>query len=890
MSFTKYLSQFKQNTEHIQTHLAFKGGKYNVPDTKYTEFYKKYYDTIINQSEDLFLIEKVHDTNFAFFLDIDGKKQNCSDADISNLIVYFQTVIKTIFKQNIEDEKLIKFIVSKRINKELNCSNYHVNFYNLVINSNIASLILQEVNKLTENKYINCLDSSVYRTGLRLLGSKKNITDSNDEYGIYKIYDLNNGIFKMLKQTLINNEDICYILFKYTIVRKPNNTPTTELDDKYQKILKQVVQKTPKIKGVTNGKIKDEIIKMIDELKQTEEGSILNKFNTNIDKICAKPNKMGVFCYYITIHERTCPFKEREHMRESYVLYIEINNNGLYIKCFDSECLKRHYPENGIRLPKNMEQKYPNLYQSMSTRYWKSEITLTDENKQYLEQSLCGTHFKIAKAIFQIYKDRFRVDDIKNTDWYEYDGIRWKKSYLMNILISEELPKYYRGIKISDTSLQNNNLQEFLENSEKIDANVRNQIIDKIITQLENVSFKNNIINQLVSLFKNHDPDFYKQLDSNPYLLGFKDGIYDFKTNQFRKGDPKDYLTYTTGYEYIDYDPNNPIVQEIYEFLSQIITNKEVFEFTLKVLGKSLFGSPDERFYILNGVGSNGKSSLFNLIEATLGDYATAVDTALLTNKRANSGNASPDIIRLKGRRYMFFQEPNSNDTIQAGLLKQLSGGDSLIARELFKAPISFKLQAAMFMACNELPILAMDGGIHRRIRVIEFTSRFCDNPVKPNEFKIKPELKFKINGWRPYFMSILIHYYHKYIEEGLYEPDVVKIATDNYKIENDKYNDFINEFIEDDQFSFESNKTIYTTVFKSWWIDNYPTTKIPDIKELRRALKLRFGTEKTKDINNIRTLGFPIRIKNKNMLNLIESPTNDINDINDTNDTNDDL
>ena len=42
MSFSKYLLQFTKNATNEQTHLSFSNGKYNVPDNKYDEFYKRY--------------------------------------------------------------------------------------------------------------------------------------------------------------------------------------------------------------------------------------------------------------------------------------------------------------------------------------------------------------------------------------------------------------------------------------------------------------------------------------------------------------------------------------------------------------------------------------------------------------------------------------------------------------------------------------------------------------------------------------------------------------------------------------------------------------------------------------------------------------------------------
>lgn len=66
MSFTKYILGFAKDTERKQTHLSFNRGKYNVPDADYNEFYKRYFDAL-QAGEELFLIEKVYNSNFRFF-------------------------------------------------------------------------------------------------------------------------------------------------------------------------------------------------------------------------------------------------------------------------------------------------------------------------------------------------------------------------------------------------------------------------------------------------------------------------------------------------------------------------------------------------------------------------------------------------------------------------------------------------------------------------------------------------------------------------------------------------------------------------------------------------------------------------------------------------------
>ncbi len=872
MSLSKYISQFTKNVDSEQTHLSFNNGKYNVPDIHLDNFYKQYYKTIQDNSEKLYLIEKISNSNFAFFLDLDVPKKDkslskiLSDETVMNIIDITKNIITKMFKIQETDTKdtkdITKYIVSKRITEH--GENYHINFYNLIVNNTIAKTLATQIleNQQLCNNLKQCIDLSVYRTGLRLLGSYKN--NKNNENGInevneiYRIYNLENKKFNTLDNT-------SYEQFLQTTIRRKKSINLTKLNSN-SGISENTELQTKKIsiKGINNIAIQKELINLLTFIKSNNNN--LSNLDISIQRINTTTNKMGFFSFYVNINDKYCLFKEREHQRQNSPIYFEINSSGIYLKCYDHDCLKRRYPDNGFKLPVNFDKEYPQLYLSMTTKYWNTEIKITDEIKNCLEASLTGSHYQIAKTVFEIYKNRFRIDDIKNPEWYEFDGVRWNKSHLMNILISEELPKYYRSIKIRDTSIENQNLEDFLVNNEKIDSNLRNQMVDNIISKLENFNFKTNIISQISYLFKTYDPNFYCNLDSTPNLVGFKNGVYDFNTNSFRNGQQDDCITFSTGYDYIEYNENCKQTQEIYSFLKKIITSRKMLEYTLKVLGKSLVGLPEERFYIWTGLsGANGKSTLVNFLENTLGDYIASVDVSLLTNKRAGSSNASPDVVRLRGKRIFTFQEPEHDDKLRTGILKQYTGGDTIIARELFKAPISFKLQGTMIMCCNDLPAVnSYDGGTWRRIRVIEFKSRFCDNPTKPNEFKIDPSIKYKIKEWRPYFMSILLHWYQRFLQEGLNEPDEVKKATAKYKVDNDKFNEFFDQCLEENVTAFETNKTIYNH-FSSWWSNNYPNAKIPDLKDLRRSLKIKYGKEEEKVINNLTNYGFNVTIKYQN-------------------------
>jgi len=197
---------------------------------------------------------------------------------------------------------------------------------------------------------------------------------------------------------------------------------------------------------------------------------------------------------------------------------------------------------------------------------------------------------------------------------------------------------------------------------------------------------------------------------------------------------------------------------------------------------------------------SNGKSLSVSLFEKSLGQYCCKFPVTLLTQKRAASSSATPEIARAKGRRFAVLQEPSEDERLNVGQLKELSGGDTVQTRELFKAPCEWRPQFKLFLLCNQLPnVPSDDGGTWRRIRVVEFGSKFVTNPSpeRPLEFPIDLELSSKIEGWKEHFMAMLVHYYKRYALAAIDEPDAVLKCTRDYQRTNDHMADFVDTCIE---------------------------------------------------------------------------------------------
>ncbi len=150
----------------------------------------------------------------------------------------------------------------------------------------------------------------------------------------------------------------------------------------------------------------------------------------------------------------------------------------------------------------------------------------------------------------------------------------------------------------------------------------------------------------------------------------------------------------------------------------------------------------------------------------------------------------------MKGVRCGVYQEPGTDEEINVGIFKELSGNDRFMVRGLYSEPIEIRPQLKQFMTTNDLPeIKSIDGGTWRRIRVIDFMSKFVEHPDPNNqyEFKLDTTLKDKISSWAPAFISYLIHVYTTMYDIPNREPEPaeVKASTEQYRKEQDIFKEY---------------------------------------------------------------------------------------------------
>jgi len=369
---------------------------------------------------------------------------------------------------------------------------------------------------------------------------------------------------------------------------------------------------------------------------------------------------------------------------------------------------------------------------------------------------------------------------------------------------------------------------------------------DEIAINLCKTKFKKDVMEEALCEF--WDPDFSEKLDNNKNLIGFENGVFDLIKYEFRDGRPEDCISLSTKTDYIEYEEDCNEIKEIYQIIEQIQPKLDMRNYVLSLLSSCLSGeNKEQKFHIWEGVGSNGKSILVELFEQAFGKYCGKIPISLLTSKRSASNAANPELARLKGKRFCVLQEPEEDVQMNVGLMKELSGGDTILARALFSEPVEYKPQFKMVLTCNHLPkIPSNDGGTWRRIRVVEFKSQFVDNPDNndTNQYKADGTLPGRLETYKEAFMSILIRYYKNYKKNGLVEPPEVKAYTKKYKEKSDFYSEFINEFIEETNNNTDTIKLndIYAD-FKNWFKEcNGSQSKCPSRLSFKEQFEKKYG------------------------------------------------
>lgn len=378
------------------------------------------------------------------------------------------------------------------------------------------------------------------------------------------------------------------------------------------------------------------------------------------------------------------------------------------------------------------------------------------------------------------------------------------------------------------------------------------------------VSYKENLVRELKAksskIFKTKNI----KLDSDNFLLGFDNGVLDLNTEIFRKGLVNEYTTMKCG---INYDEKTDS-SLAFNFLSEIFPIQEELDYAINKFSLSLEGFNREQMitFAYGVTASNGKSYLMDRMRHIMGDYGGTFPVTLLTNKMKGAGEANSSLIDFNKKRFMGSSEPEAGAKLNTNFVKLLTG-DTIKARGLYSEKEteiypSFKI----FTCCNSLPNFDMyDEGIARRISLIEYKTRFCENPKKKNERLLKKYSKKEESELSSSLLKLLIERYFL-LKKNNYKYTIPKELEQMRTLYLNDNKDVIKDILLEN-FEIGDNTDFIKLIEIKKLLKNHSELKDKDVISLIYIIQDTFdGIEFKKDstINNKSTRNFFAKLKIK--------------------------
>jgi len=301
------------------------------------------------------------------------------------------------------------------------------------------------------------------------------------------------------------------------------------------------------------------------------------------------------------------------------------------------------------------------------------------------------------------------------------------------------------------------------------------------------------------------------ELDSNPILLGVKNGVLDLATGLLRDDSAQSELI--TKQATVEYD-QSAVCPKWLAFIDQITGGDEGYaKYIQRAVGYSLTGKTDEQIlFFLYGVGANGKSTFVNTVLKLLGDYSQ--QSASSTFMAKQRGSINNDIARLRGSRFVATTETEEGSRFDESQLKLLTGGDTVTCRFLHKEHFEFEPAFKLWISGNHKPyIKGSDEGIWRRIKLLPF--EHCVAPEAQDK-SLPTKLVSEMSG----ILNWAIEGCLEWQREGLGSCSIVDSATVSYRSDMDIIQNWVDECCKADKSAKERAGVLYNS-YRQWALEN---------------------------------------------------------------------
>ncbi len=426
--------------------------------------------------------------------------------------------------------------------------------------------------------------------------------------------------------------------------------------------------------------------------------------------------------------------------------------------------------------------------------------------------------------------------DKEDEKLYLYHDNQWKEDikphYLTRKIIFKVLSKYTIEKNIEyNKLLLTIDKEENEDEWEKINRKIKGG--SEIMFQLKKVNIKDTIVKAVKEELAGTENKI--EFDKNPDLFSFNNKCFDLRTNEEHIPTKHDYILMRTGDNYIE--PTEKQMDKIKGLVELVLPDPEVRKCYMSILRSGMRGQTLEKFTMANGCGRNGKTFLHELFMKFMGKYAIKGNVSIITQKMKSGPN--PELANLDKKRFVLWAEPEENQSIQISTMKDLTGGDTITAKQCHSNKTEQINHGTHVMELNER--VGFDGKLNlavvERMLDVEFPSFFTYDPIQYNDPEFnnghcyKRDDSLKEPKFKDEHACALFHYIMEY--EGaneLYVAEAVKERTKAYLNSKDEFTSW------------------FSSMYEIAWIDDKDQEKGRNMKEVVK-LKDAYASYKEGDV-----------------------------------------